>query len=182
MLVGVCGKAGSGKDTIADYLVEKKGFKKIALADPIKRLVKDVFVLDDKTMYDRVEREKPLEQWGNWSVRKLLQVIGTEMFRRHISEDIWVRSLWYRVKEDPTSNYIISDVRFPNELSFLKEAGKEDFLSMKVVRDGYNGQVGVIGHESEKYDLETDILIHNNGSFSELYGRIDEIIASRIKK
>ena len=45
MLIGVCGKAGSGKDTIADYLVKKYNFKKIALADPIKRMVEDVFVL-----------------------------------------------------------------------------------------------------------------------------------------
>ena len=42
MLVGICGKAGAGKDTVGDYLIDKYGFKKIALADPIKRLVKDV--------------------------------------------------------------------------------------------------------------------------------------------
>jgi dephospho-CoA kinase len=42
MLVGVCGKAGAGKDTIADYLVNAYKFKKIALEDPIKRLVKDI--------------------------------------------------------------------------------------------------------------------------------------------
>ena len=50
MLVGITGKAGSGKDTVGDYLVKSHGFKKIALADPIKRLVKDVFVLDEHTV------------------------------------------------------------------------------------------------------------------------------------
>ena len=43
MIIGITGKAGAGKDTVADYLISHEGFKKIALADPIKRLVKDVF-------------------------------------------------------------------------------------------------------------------------------------------
>jgi pyruvate dehydrogenase E1 component alpha subunit len=63
MLVGICGRAGAGKDTIGDYLIQKYNFKKISLADPIKRLVKDVFVLDDHTVYDRVAREQELEKW-----------------------------------------------------------------------------------------------------------------------
>ena len=83
MLVGVCGKAGAGKDTVGDYLIEKYRFKKIALADPIKRMVKDVFVLNDHTVYDRVAREQPLERWPDWTVRTLLQYIGTELFREY---------------------------------------------------------------------------------------------------
>ena len=176
MLIGICGKAGAGKDTIGDYLVKHKDFKKIALADPIKRLVKDVFVLNDNTVYDRVEREKPLEQWDGWSVRRLLQFIGTELFRKNIDESIWVKSLWYRVREDPLSNYVITDIRFKNELDFLKDIGKNEFISIKVVRDGCNGQVGIIGHESEKYDLDADIVLENNGTYSDLFKKIDDII------
>ena len=48
MLIGICGKAGAGKDTVGDFLIQNYGFNKIALADPIKRLVKDIFVLDDR--------------------------------------------------------------------------------------------------------------------------------------
>jgi hypothetical protein len=174
MLIGVCGKAGAGKDTISDYFVSKYGFKKIALADPIKRLVKDVFVLDDYTVYDRVAREQPLPQWNGWSVRKLLQTIGTELFRRNIDDGVWVKSLHFRVQSDPLNNYIVSDVRFPNEIEYLSKNIKE-FFSIKVVREGCDGTVGIKGHESEAYDLETKWIVQNNSSFEGLYRELDKI-------
>jgi len=181
MLIGICGKAGAGKDTIADYLVQKHLFKKIALADPIKRMVKDVFVLDDNTVYDRVAREQPLPQWNGWTVRKFLQVIGTELFRKNIDDSIWVKSLWYRVKEDPSSNYVVSDIRFPNELTYLK-ANCSDFFTIKVKRQGCDGNVGLKGHESEAYDLESDYFIENNGLFEDLYTKVDGILFTHGKK
>lgn len=175
MLVGVCGKAGAGKDTIADYLINQYKFKKISLADPIKRIVKDVFVLDDHTVYDRIAREQPLEQWNDWSVRKLLQFVGTELFRKNIDDGIWVKSLWYRVKSDPTSNYVVPDIRFPNEMQYLA-VNCPNFFTIKVERDGCNGNVGIKGHESEAYDLETNYLLKNNSAFEDLYRSVDQLL------
>ena len=97
MIVGITGKANAGKDTIADYLVSQYSFKKIALADPIKRLVKDVFVLTDEEVYDRVLREQPLPHWDGWTTRKLLQFIGTDLFRQQIDDAVWVKSLVLRI-------------------------------------------------------------------------------------
>jgi len=179
MLVGICGKAGAGKDTVGDYLVEKHGFEKISLAGPIKRLVQDIFVLSDEEVNDRVLREQPMPDWDGWSVRRLLQFIGTDMFRKLLFEDIWVRSLWKRVSSDLENNYVVTDVRFPNELEHLKNGGGDNFLSIKVVRDGCDGTVGIQGHESEKYDLETDMVFENNDSFEDLFAKVDEIITKR---
>jgi len=177
MLVGICGKAGAGKDTVGDYLIKSHGFKKIALADPIKRLVKDVFALDDHTVYDRVAREQPLKNWPNWTVRKLLQFIGTELFRENIDDAIWVKSLWYRIQDDKSNNYVVTDIRFPNELQFFKSnAKKGEFVCLKVVRPGCDGKVGLTGHASEAYDLDGDFEIINDGSFEVLYNRVDQIM------
>jgi len=180
MLVGVCGKAGSGKDTIGDYLIEKYGFKKIGLADPIKRLVKDVFALDDHTVFDRVAREQPLEHWEGWSVRKLLQFIGTELFRDNIDDSIWVKSLWHKVSKDKKNNYVVTDVRFPNELEFFEENAGDDFVSLKVVRPGYIGKVGLSDHVSEAYDLPAEIVIKNDKTLKILYNKVDKILATKI--
>jgi len=175
MLVGMCGKAGSGKDTVGKYLIEKHGFRQIALADPIKRLVKDVFALDDHTVYDRVAREEPLEQWGGWSVRKLLQFIGTELFRGNIDNEVWVKSLWYRIKDDIEENdYVVTDIRFPNELEFFQKNVPEGFFaSLKVEREGCGGQVGLVNHASEAYDLDTDFIIQNDGTIEDLYNKVE---------
>lgn len=180
MIVTVSGKAGAGKDTIADYLITKHSFKKISLADPIKRLVKDVFALTEFQVYDRVEREKPLEQWGGRSVRQLLQHIGTELFRDNIDPDIWVKSLWYTIK-DSSYNYVIPDVRFPNELNFFKEnIPKNRFTSIKVIRGGCDGKVGIAGHRSESYDLPAEHIIENNGTMEELYTKVDDFMCNMI--
>jgi len=179
MLVGICGKAGSGKDTVGDYLVKQYGFKRIALADPIKRLVEDVFVLDKHMVYDRMAREQPLESWPGWTVRKLLQFIGTELFRENIDDAIWVKSLWYRICDDKDNNYVVTDVRFPNELQYFKDNALKNhmpFVSMKTVREGCNGVVGLQGHASEAYDLEAEYILENNGTFQDLYSKVDHII------
>lgn len=180
MLVGITGKAGSGKDTIGDYLVDKYKFQRISLADPIKRLVKDVFVLDDITVYDRIEREKTLKNWPDWSVRKLLQFIGTELFRNNIDDAIWVKSLWLKIKENPDINYVICDIRFQNELDYFRNnALPGEFICLKVVRDGCNGAVGLQGHASESYDLKADHVIYNNKSFENLYNSVEEIFQNQ---
>jgi len=177
MLVLVCGKAGAGKDTIGAYLCDYYGFRGDSLASPIKRLVKDIFVLDDQRVYDRALREEPLPDWHPWTVRKLLQFIGTEMFRSSICPEVWVKSLWLRVRDNP-ANWVVTDVRFPNELGFLKWKFP-DCISIKVVRNGSDGitKGGIANHESEAYDLGTDWTVTNNDSFDDLYAEIDVIMS-----
>ena len=51
MILGICGRAGSGKDTVADILVRDHGFVKIAIADPLKRVLKDVFHFSDDQLW-----------------------------------------------------------------------------------------------------------------------------------
>jgi len=187
MLIGICGKAASGKDTIGDYLVKEHLFNKISLADPIKRLVKDVFVLDDFQVYDRIEREKNLEKWNGWSVRKLLQIIGTELFREKIDEQIWVKSLYYRMEQLKNnsvcvSNYCICDIRFPDEVKYLKEKMGNDFVLIKVIRPGCDGNVGIKGHISESFDLNADIVINNDGDKEKLYNNVRKIIVPIMEK
>jgi dephospho-CoA kinase len=176
MIITVSGKAGAGKDTIADYLINRYNFTKISLADPIKRMVQDVFALSENTVYDRNEREKPLNQWGGKSVRQFLQLIGTELFRDNIDQDIWVKSLYLKIK-DSLKEYVIPDVRFPNELNYLKNnVPKGELISIKVIRAGCDGVVGINNHRSESFELNTDYTIQNNGTVEELYEKIENIM------
>jgi len=51
MIVGLLGLAGVGKDTVADFMVKNHGFVKVAIADPLKRICKDVFDFSDEQLW-----------------------------------------------------------------------------------------------------------------------------------
>jgi len=56
MIIGVAGLAGSGKDTVADHLVEYHGFVKVALADPLKRICREVFDFSEEQLWGPSEK------------------------------------------------------------------------------------------------------------------------------
>lgn len=65
MIIGLCGQAGAGKDTVADFLVKNHGFVKVALADPLKRICREVFDFSDEQLWGpSSERNKPDERYS----------------------------------------------------------------------------------------------------------------------
>jgi len=62
MIIGLCGVAGSGKDTVADFLVKNHGFVKVAFADPLKRICKDVFDFSDEQLWGPSEKRNAQDE------------------------------------------------------------------------------------------------------------------------
>ena len=102
MIIGLCGLAGSGKDTAADFLVERMGFAKISFADPMKRFCREVFAFTDEQLwgpssarnapdprYPRRPYGSPNAPVEHLTPRYALQRLGTE-FGRDCYEPIWV--------------------------------------------------------------------------------------------
>ncbi|MCK9433913.1 MAG: hypothetical protein M0R32_03620 [Candidatus Cloacimonetes bacterium] len=179
MLVLITGKAQAGKDTIGEYLRIAYGFKTDSLAAPIKRLVQDIFVLPHDVVYDRKKREEPLgDPWSGNTVRSLLQIIGTELFRNNINKDVWALSLWLRINAQSEENWAITDVRFPNEKEVLSNRYNGKITTITVSRPGCDGSTsgGIKGHESENYSIPSDFSICNDGSIIELYKQVDEVM------
>ena len=174
------GKAGSGKDTVGNYLIQNCDFLKLSLAGPLKECVKALFMLDDHTVYNREAREFPLKDFPKWSVRKLLQFVGTELFRDHFDKDIWVKLLIKQVRESEIKRIVVTDVRFPNEIDGIRKMSESEGFNVKfikVVRDGQIGlDVGLSNHASEKYDLDGDYLIDNNDTINTLHREVDRIM------
>ena len=174
-VVGMIGKAGAGKDTVGDYLCANYGFKRVAFADPLKEGVKAMFMLTDEQAYDRVEREKPLELFPEWSPRKLYQYFGTELLRQNFDDDIWIKLLKKSVENIDSDRVIITDMRFPNELKELKSYSNSHAL--KVVRPNHIGlNVGIANHASEIHDLQGDYILNNDGTIEDLYKTVDIIM------
>lgn len=61
MIIGLSGKAGSGKDSFADILVRQEGYTKLSFARNLKEMCKKVFGLTDYDVYDQEGKEKNFE-------------------------------------------------------------------------------------------------------------------------
>lgn len=132
MIIGVCGLIGSGKDTIADYLVNIHEFKRESFANTLKDAVAHIFgwdreLLEGRTRSSRAWREQTDEWWSNRlgmniTPRWVLQYWGTEVARAGFHDDIWIASLENKLRKI-TDDVVISDCRFPNEIAAIKSAG-----------------------------------------------------------
>ena len=140
MIIGVCGFIGSGKDTIADYLVNIHQFRRDSFANTLKDAVSAVFgwdreMLEGRSKKSREWREKRDEWWSQRlgreiTPRLMLQLWGTEVCREGFHDDIWIASLENKIRQSE-DDVVISDCRFPNEIKAIRNAGG---IVVRVVR------------------------------------------------
>jgi hypothetical protein len=133
MIIGIAGFQGSGKDTIADYLCNIYGFKRDSFAATLKDAVAAVFgwdreLLEGRTRESRAWRETVDPWWANrlnmpdLTPRLVLQKWGTEVARKSWHDDTWIASLENKLSK-AHNDIVITDVRFPNEILAIKNAG-----------------------------------------------------------
>jgi hypothetical protein len=133
MIIGFVGFIGSGKDTAADYLVNFHGFRRDSFANTLKDAVAAVFggdrtLLEGRTKEAREWREQVDPWWANrlgmptLTPRWVLQYWGTEVCRHGFHDDIWIASVENKMRKT-ADNIVISDVRFPNEIRAIHNAG-----------------------------------------------------------
>jgi len=139
-IIALCGFISSGKDTVADYLVNLHHFRRESFANTLKDAVSAVFgwdrtMLEGHSKESRAWRETPDPWWTNRlgiviTPRWVLQNWGTEVCRNGFHDDIWIASLENKLRNS-TDDVVISDCRFPNEIAAIKQAGG---IVVRVVR------------------------------------------------
>ena len=132
MIVGLLGFIGSGKGTAGDILKDM-GFTPISFAKGVKDITAEMFgwprhLLEGDTQHSREWREKPDDFWSyelnkEFTPRLALQLMGTEVGRDVFHEDFWVIKLKNYIDNAPEQNYVITDVRFQNEIQFINRHG-----------------------------------------------------------
>lgn len=131
-VIAIAGFISSGKDSVADYLITKHGYKKVSFATSLKDSIASIFgwdrtLLDGFTMESRQWREEIDPWWANrlniphLTPRWILQHWGTEVCRVHFHNDIWVASVENQLRRS-TDNIVITDCRFKNEFVAVKNA------------------------------------------------------------
>ena len=180
MIIGISGKAGSGKDTAAKMLevlyanpdisyedFANKRYKNFAdiqivhFADSLKETAQVLFRIGEWETNTQ-EGKKTTINWIGKTVRELLQGRGQGL-RDAIDPNLWVKILF--ANTEGWSNYIIADVRYPNEVYAIK---KRNGVLIRIDRKG----AGAGNHSSETAlddYKEWDVHIENNGSIEDLF-------------
>lgn len=146
MIIGIAGRYRSGKTELAK-VCQEHGYEKLYFALPLKNICAELlgvtidelnrmkddgtdtgFVMNGKACHKISEKtDIPLELVINAglglelpTVRSMLQFIGTDLIRRyntdwHVSE--------IRKMIDPEKDYVLDDVRFPNEKRMIESLG-----------------------------------------------------------
>jgi hypothetical protein len=203
LIIGLSGLIGSGKNTAADYLKRSHGYTQLAFADALKDTVGNIFrwprhLLEGDTDESRIFRETIDQWWGrrlgikNFTPRYALQHIGTDVFRQHFSDSIWILCVESKIAELQEHGYsvVVTDVRFPNEMSALRSLGARSLLISPVQKPAwYDVARGLPSHNltqgmqdlypsvhaseyawvQEQFDAE----IVNSGTINDLYDHIE---------
>lgn len=164
-IIGISGAARSGKDTFADCLIDilnENGVKakKMSFANQLKLEVRDflrqTIGIDSFTQDDE---EKKI-------IRPFLVTWGTEV-RRKQNPNIWIESVEKQLQDDCIN--IITDVRFENEMNWLKE--KEGY-SIFISRQLKDGSIVPPANETEKENNESLI---NRADFQLSWNTVDNL-------
>jgi len=187
MLIGLVGLMGSGKDTVAEHLVEYHGFKRDSFAKSLKDAVASMFnwdrkLLEGSTKKSREWREQPDAFWSERfgkevTPRWVLQYFGTEVMRGQMYDAIWIDSCIGRYKGEPT---VISDTRFVNEIKTIKAQGGKIMCVKRGELPTQKEMQEKGAHQSEWDWLNSDFdfVIENNGTKEELFEKVDELFIS----
>lgn len=188
MLIGISGKARSGKDTFSKFLLEELNgldchYTMMAYADSLKIKVMQEFDLSYEQVYGSLKEEPDVrytKQNGDfWTPREILQHIGTDSYRS-VDSNFWVKQLYNFISDRNLYNVIITDCRFPEEIDPVIAKGG---IHIRVTRENKDFCAD-INHESEmaldNYGV-IDYLVENNLNLDDLKYKARKI-ATKIYK
>lgn len=188
MIISLTGNTGVGKDTMADYMVAKYGFVKISMADPMKRIAKEMYDFSNEQLWGpseaRNQEDKRYRQLNGTylTARVVTQLLGNE-FSRSLYPETWIKYMQRVVKKIQTgfyyseqkgafllpnkkSNYtgiIVSSCRFRNEIEAIKKMnGSTIRLKRPALSTESFKTTGIKNHlsETEQLSISDDFFTH----------------------
>ena len=185
MLIGLVGLIGSGKDTVAECLVNNHGYQRDSFAKSLKDAVSVIFgwdraLLEGATQESRMWRERIDPYWSNnlnkaITPRYILQYWGTEVMRGNFHDSIWIDSFIARYNG---GKIVLSDTRFVNEIETIRALKGKVVLIRRGPIPSKEEMKKKTVHQSEwdwigqTFDYEID----NSGSLADLKTQVDHMI------
>ena len=195
-LIGIGGKKEAGKDAVADHLVDKHGWVKLGMSDPLDealrrqnpyiqikpgellnttKSVKYLQYQDIRKKLDYVQAKTIV------NVRYNLQTLGTEVGRELLGKDTWVTvadNMIFDLLADG-KNVVLTGVRFPNELRLINkyEAGETWYVTRPSAKKEAKGDEIITAQHASETSVSADdftFVIDNDGSLEDLYKKVDD--------
>ena len=174
LLIGLSGRRRSGKSEVGKILVRDHGFTLLEFG----RIVMELLL--------KINPQMVANRGMIYHVRELYDLVGYEGFKEHkeglrllqdfgvavreVDPLFWVLQMQDRIM-DTEGNVVLTGVRFPNELQMIR--GLDGYI-VGVERYG----IVLNDHETEKHvdDFDTDVIIHNDGTLSDLSVTVSDMI------
>ena len=189
IIIGLCGKKFSGKSTFGHYVKDKYNFKIYSFGDSLKKSLKDIFFFTDEELNGN--KKEVINDYWEITPREIMQFYGTELMREqlgnkynHIGNKIWIKSLEYKllndIKNDNINKIIIDDVRFNNEINWIKNFGKKYNYTTYIINISSPNdniiQNNFTQHKSENENLYYSMSITNTKTIlKDFYDNIDNM-------
>lgn len=168
-LIGIAGRARSGKDTVASFIIAAIGGYRYSFADPIRAMLVPLGV-DMNDPYWQARKEDVIPALGV-SPRRMMQTLGTEWGRQLINPDLWLIMAHQRLLQNGPG-MIIPDVRFENEAAWIRKHGGWIIHVIRPEAKAVEAHASEDGIEMH----DTDARLLNNGTLEELQLSVRELL------
>ena len=181
-IILLSGWSGSGKDTVADYLVTKHGYKKFAFATPLKDLAAELYTFP-RELADSQEGKRQLWRVG-YSEKTIRQILldVARIDKSRFGNDIYANETVAEIaKELPDAKIVISDTRYLNEIRVILEFVMKENHQFEVWRISLRDRDESPVDDISEHVLDTyraDVYISNPGdSLENLYSILEDVLS-----
>jgi len=176
LVIGVVGRKGSGKDTLADYVMRSstKKIEKVSMASPIKDACRILFDLSEEQLHGNLKEDVD-KRWG-LTPRSMFQWLGTDVFRERFDTNFWITHAENRIRRNLDSHdmIIIPDIRFVNEAEMVMSF--KNHMLIRVVRSDRKDDPHKSETEMDRIPASwIDHVITNDGSLDEFYSKVSNV-------